>query len=80
MLKASEVAARALGIQLHFVEARGPADIDKAFAEIVGARADAVTVLVSGMLLGNEERIVKNTSGRVKRKNVPEMPGLPNDF
>ena len=58
MLKASEVAARALGIQLHFVEARGPADIDKAFAEIVGARADAVTVLVSGMLLGERKHLV----------------------
>ena len=58
MLKAAEVAARALGIQLQFVEARGPADIDKAFSEITGARADAVTVLVSGMLLGERRRLV----------------------
>ena len=58
MLKAAEVAARVLGIELQFVEARGPADIDKAFSEITGARADAVAVLVSGMLLGERQRLV----------------------
>ena len=58
MLKAAEVAAHVLGIELQFVEARGPADIDKAFSEITGARADAVAVLVSGMLLGERQRLV----------------------
>jgi putative ABC transport system substrate-binding protein len=58
MLKAAEVAARALGIQLQFVEARNPADIDKAFAEIISAHPDAVIVLVSGMLLGERKRLV----------------------
>jgi putative ABC transport system substrate-binding protein len=58
MLKAAEGAARALGIQLQFVEARGPADIDRAFLDMTGARADAVTVLVSGMLLGERSRLV----------------------
>ena len=58
MLKAAEVAAGALGIQLQFVEALGPSDIDKAFSEITGARAEAVTVLVSGMLLGERSRLV----------------------
>ena len=58
MLKASEVAARILGIKLQFVEARGPVDIDRAFSEITGGQADAVTVLVSGMLLGERKRIV----------------------
>jgi putative tryptophan/tyrosine transport system substrate-binding protein len=58
MLNAAQVAARALGIQLQFVEARDPADIDKAFSEIIGARADAVIVLVSGMLLGERRHLV----------------------
>ena len=58
MLQSAEVAARALGIQLQFVEARSPADIDKAFSEITGGRADAMTVLVSGMLLGERKRLV----------------------
>ncbi len=58
MLKAAEVAAGILGIQLQFVEARAPADIDKAFADITGAGVDALTVLVSGMLLGERKRLV----------------------
>ncbi len=58
MLKAAKVAAHALGIQLQFVEARSPNDIDKAFAEITGANPDAVIVLVSGMLLGERKRLV----------------------
>jgi putative tryptophan/tyrosine transport system substrate-binding protein len=58
MLKDAEGAARALGLQLQFVEARDPADIDRAFSEITGARSDAVTVLVSGMLLGERRHLV----------------------
>jgi len=58
MLKAAKAAARTLGIQLQFVEARNPADIDKAFAEIIGAHPDAAIVLVSGMLLGERKRLV----------------------
>ncbi|MET3839938.1 ABC transporter substrate-binding protein [Bradyrhizobium sp. OAE829] len=58
MLQAAAAAARALGIQLQFVQARDPVDIDKAFSEITGARADALTVLVSGMLLGERRRLV----------------------
>jgi ABC-type uncharacterized transport system substrate-binding protein len=64
MLKAAEVAARTLGIQLQFVEARAPADIDKALSEISGARADAMTVLVSGMLLGERRRLVDFAASR----------------
>ena len=58
MLKAADVAARTLGIQLQFVEARAPADIDKALSEIIGGHANAMTVLVSGMLLGERRRLV----------------------
>ena len=64
MLKAAEVAARTLGIQLQFVEARGPAELDKAFSEIAGARADALAVLVSGMLLGERRRLVEFAARR----------------
>jgi hypothetical protein len=35
-----------------------PADIDNAFSEITSARADAVAVLVSGMLLGERKHLV----------------------
>ena len=45
MLKEAEVAARALGVRLQFVEARGPADFDRAFSDMTRARAGALTVL-----------------------------------
>jgi hypothetical protein len=34
LLKEAEVAARALGVRLQFVEARGPADVDGAFSNM----------------------------------------------
>jgi len=58
MLKAAEVAARALGVRLQFVEARGPADFDRAFSEMTRARAGALTVLATTMLLGERRRLV----------------------
>src|SRR5215831_14595478 len=50
ILKAAEVAARALGVRLQFVEARGPTDLDRAFSDMTRARADALTVLTSSVL------------------------------
>ena len=57
-LKRAEVAARALGVQLQFVEARGPADFDRAFSDMAGARAGALTVLVSNMFNSERRRLV----------------------
>jgi putative ABC transport system substrate-binding protein len=54
MLKEAEVAARALGMRLQFVEARGTADFDRAFSDMTTAGAGALTVLPSNML--NTER------------------------
>jgi putative ABC transport system substrate-binding protein len=58
MLKEAEVAARALGVSLHFVEARGPADFDRAFSDMTRARAGALTVLPSTMFLIERRRLV----------------------
>ena len=58
MLKATDVAARALGVRLQSVEARGPADIDRAFSEMTGARAGAVTVVGSVMFFIERRRLV----------------------
>ena len=58
MLKEAEVAARALGVRLQFVEARGPADFDRAFSEMTRARAGALTVLGSPMLFNERRRLV----------------------
>jgi putative ABC transport system substrate-binding protein len=58
MLKAAEVAARALGVRLQFVEVRGPADFDRAFSEMTRARAGALTVLTSTMFIAERRRLV----------------------
>jgi putative ABC transport system substrate-binding protein len=57
-LKEAEVAAGALGVWLHFVEARGPGDFDRAFSDMTRARAGALTVLPSGMFIGERRRLV----------------------
>jgi putative ABC transport system substrate-binding protein len=56
-LKEAEVAARALGVRLQFVEARGPADFDRAFSDMTRARAGALTVLLSPMLFNERRRL-----------------------
>ena len=58
MLKAAEVAARALGVRLQFVEARGPEDFDRAFSDMTRARAGALTVLPSNMFANERRRLV----------------------
>ena len=58
MLKGADVAARALGVRLQFVEARGPADFDRAFSDMTRARAGALTVLGSTMFISERRRLV----------------------
>jgi putative ABC transport system substrate-binding protein len=58
LLKAAEVAARALGVRLQFVEARGPTDFDRAFSDMTRARVGALTVLGSNMFLTERRRLV----------------------
>ncbi len=58
ILKRAEVTARALGVRLQFVEARGPENFDRAFSEMTRARAGALTVLPSVMLFTERRRLV----------------------
>ncbi|TAL44365.1 MAG: ABC transporter substrate-binding protein [Salinibacterium sp.] len=58
MLTGADVAARALGVQLQFVEARGPAEFARAFSDMTGARTGALTVLPSAMFLREHRRLV----------------------
>jgi putative ABC transport system substrate-binding protein len=51
MLKATEAAARTLGVQLQLVEVRGPNELDPAFSTMLRERADALLVFPSTMLL-----------------------------
>ena len=55
LLKEADVAARALGVRLQFVEARGPADFDRAFSDMTRARAGALTAL-PGVIFNTERR------------------------
>jgi putative ABC transport system substrate-binding protein len=58
MLKGAEVAARALGVRLQFLEARGPADFDRAFSDMTRARAGALTSLGGTMFFNERRRLV----------------------
>ena len=58
MLKEAGVAARALGVRLQFVEARGLADFEGALLDMTRARAGALTVLPSPTFLYERRRLV----------------------
>jgi putative ABC transport system substrate-binding protein len=58
MLKGAEVAGRALGVRLEFVESRGPADFDTALRQMTSARVGALTVLSSRMFFNERRRLV----------------------
>jgi len=72
MLKRAEVAARALGVRPQFVEARGPADFDRAFSEMTRARAGALTVLVGAMFIVAQRRLVDLAA----KNRLPALYGL----
>ena len=59
ILKETEVAARALGIRLQFIEARGPEEFERAFSEMSRARVGGVTVLTSIMFFSERRRLVE---------------------
>ncbi|MBR1142968.1 ABC transporter substrate-binding protein [Bradyrhizobium sp. AUGA SZCCT0431] len=58
MMNEAEDAARALGVHLRFVAARGPDELQPAFSAIGAARADALLVFPSPMLFTERKRIV----------------------
>ena len=57
-LKGAEAASRALGVRLQFVEARGPADIDRAFSDMTKARTGALAVWTTAMFVAERRRLV----------------------
>lgn len=58
-LRALEVAARALKLQLQVVDARSPNEFTEAFSLATRKRAGALLVLTSGMFFANRARIVE---------------------
>jgi putative ABC transport system substrate-binding protein len=63
-LRETEVAARALGVRLQPLEARGPQEIDSAFAAMSRAGAGALVVLGDAMLISRRTQIVALTAKR----------------
>ena len=53
----TKAAARSLGMQLQMLEARGPEELEGAFAAMTRARADALVVIPDGMFLLHRSRI-----------------------
>jgi len=66
------VAARALGVRLQPLEARGPSEIDRAFAAMRRERAGAFLILLDPMLAGQRERIADLAA----RSRLPAMYAL----
>jgi len=65
-------AARALGVRLQTLDARGPSEIDSAFATMTSERAGAVIVLVDAMLIEHRTRIADLAATR----RLPAVYGL----
>jgi putative ABC transport system substrate-binding protein len=67
----AEVAARSLKVQLHIVEARGPAEFEGAFAAMTKERASAILVLADTIFLFNGRQLVDLAA----KNRLPAMYG-----
>ena len=56
--KRTDVAGRALEMRLRFVEATGPEDFDRAFSDIVRARAGGVILVTTALFVQQRRRLV----------------------
>jgi putative ABC transport system substrate-binding protein len=72
ILKGADVAARALGVRPQFVEARGPADFDRAFSDMTRVRASALTVLPYAMFINERRHLVDLAA----KNRLPAVYGL----
>jgi putative tryptophan/tyrosine transport system substrate-binding protein len=71
-LREAQVTAPALGLRLQPLEARGPDDIDRAFAAMMSERADGLIVVVEGVFIDNRIRIAR----LAEKARVPAVYGL----
>jgi putative ABC transport system substrate-binding protein len=68
----AEVAARSLKVQLHVVEAQGPAEFARAFAAMIQERAGALLVQADPMFLFNSRQLADLEA----KSRLPAMYGL----
>ncbi len=71
-LKAGEGAASSLGMQLQVVEARGPEDFDRAFADMSKARAGALAIVSTPVFNSARRRLVEQAA----RNRLPSVYSL----
>jgi len=71
-LREAEVAARALGVRLQPLEARGPQEIDSAFAAMTRERAGALVVLVDAIFTSQRTQIAELAA----KRRLPAVYGL----
>jgi putative ABC transport system substrate-binding protein len=71
MLRQAEGAARALGVQLHILQARTPAEIEAAFAAMRRQRAGGVLVLRDALFLAQRAQI----AALAAKSRLPAMCG-----
>jgi len=69
LLKEVGSAADALGVKLLLVEARGPDDLEGAFATMASARSDALLVSADALMVRNHDRLV----GLAAQNNLPAI-------
>ena len=72
MLRETEVAARALGVQLQILEARGPDELERAFAAMTRERASALLVLGDPTFFLHRARIADLAA----KSRLPAMYGF----
>jgi putative tryptophan/tyrosine transport system substrate-binding protein len=59
LVRAADVAAQALGVQLHIVEGRGPDAFDSTFAAMTSAHAGALLVLADNIFFEHRRRLAE---------------------
>ncbi len=72
VLRQAEGAARALGVQLHILQARTPPEIEAAFAAMSRQRAGGVLVLRDGLFIAQRTQI----AALAAKNRLPAMYGL----
>ena len=73
-MRQAEAAARALGVRLQALEARGPHELDSAFAAMTRERADALVILNDAILGVN---LSKQIAERAAKSRLPSVHGAP---
>jgi putative ABC transport system substrate-binding protein len=71
-LREAEAAATILGLRLQSLEARGPDEIDRAFAAMTKERVDGLIVAVEGMFIDQRVRIAR----LAEKARLPAVYGL----